>query len=350
MKRAIAWLLLIALGLSGCDDTEEHTEPTTRVVKLYQAGQQEIAPSRRFVGRVAALQSVDLSFRVSGRLQEFPAVQGTLIPRGELIARLDPTDYELAVRRAEAEQELARRQMERQRSLLQQNAVAQASFDAARTEYELADVQLDSARRDLEHTTLEAPFDALVTRRLVDNHSNVPANAEIVRVQDVSELRIRINVPESLVRHLEDPTRFRVRAELASIPGRQFSLVFRELVTEPDPVAQTYEVEFALDDDHPLLALPGMTASVFVELREAVMPPIVMVPASALAKDEAGRFHVWRYDEDSQTVSAQPVTVGEISGDHVAVIAGLPHGETIVAAGVHLLREGMSVTPLRDSL
>ncbi|WP_445157035.1 efflux RND transporter periplasmic adaptor subunit [Halomonas sp. E14] len=350
MKRGIAWLLLIALGLSGCNDTEEPTEPPTRVVKLYQAGQQEVAPSRRFVGRVAALQSVDLSFRVSGRLQEFPAVQGTVIPRGELIARLDPTDYELAVRRAEAEQELARRQLARQRSLLEQNAIAQADVDAVRTEYELADVQLDSARRDLEHTTLEAPFDALVTRRLVENHSNVPANAEVVRVQDVSELRIRINVPESLVRHLDDPSRFRVQAELVSMPGQRLPLTFRERVTEPDPVAQTYEVEFALDDDVPLVALPGMTASVYVELREAVVPPIVMVPVSALAKDEAGRFHVWRYDADSETVAAQRVTVGEISGDYVPVIAGLRHGETIVAAGVHLLREGMTVAPLRDSL
>ncbi|QJQ96092.1 MULTISPECIES: efflux RND transporter periplasmic adaptor subunit [Halomonadaceae] len=350
MRSAKASIFLFILLLTGCGGEDEQRESGPRVVKLIETGEQSDITSRRFVGRVDALSTVDLSFQVGGRLVEFPATQGGIIPEGELIARLEQTDYALAVRRAEAERELARSDMQRKRNLLEHNAVSQAVFDEARTNYELAEVQLESARQDLSYTTIRAPFDALVTRRQADLHSNVQPNAQVVRVQDVTELRVRMNAPEALIRHVAEPDRFNIEAELLSMPGQRIPLEYREHVTEPDDVAQTYEVEFAFSDDVPFVALPGMTATVFISLADAVIPPAVMIPVSAVGKDEAGNFHVWRYDADKQTVSSQQVIVGEISGDSVPVVSGLERGETIVAAGLHLLRDGMRVRPLEQAL
>ncbi|MDX5434529.1 MAG: efflux RND transporter periplasmic adaptor subunit [Halomonas sp.] len=351
MKRAVTLMALLVLALAGCDREQvDEEESSLRVVKLVEVGERSLVPSRRFVGRVEAVRTVDLSFRVGGQLTEMPPRQGEVIEQGETVARLDPADYELAVRRAEAEYQLARREMERTRHLLDNNSISQSAFDEVRTRYELAEVQRDSARQDLSYTTIEAPFDALVTRRLVENHSNVQPNTAIVRVQDVTELRVKINVPETLVRHVSDPERFQVEAELLAVPGERFPLEYREHVTEPDVVAQTYEVDFAITEPAEVGALPGMTVSVAVSLIDAIDHGALSIPLAALDKDSEGGFRVWVYHADDQRVEPRRVLVGAIQGESVPVLAGLQAGESIVAAGAHLLHENARVRPMEATL
>lgn len=108
------------------------------------------------------------------------------------------------------------------------------------------------APAELAYTSLYAPFDALIARRLVENHTTLPPNAEVVRIQDISELRIRINVPEALMQHLDGEHGFNAEAEIATLPGERIALEYREHITEPDEVAQTYQVEFApAEGEHP---------------------------------------------------------------------------------------------------
>ncbi|SDK99749.1 RND family efflux transporter, MFP subunit [Franzmannia pantelleriensis] len=350
MKSAWSLMLIVALGVSGCGSEDPARSDTARVVKLVDVSTAQQLPSRRFIGRVEARQTVDLSFRVGGQLSELPATPGTVIAQGETIARLDPTDYQLAVRRAEAEHQQATSTLSRQRNLLEQNAVSRSVFEEAETQYRLTEVQLDNARQELSYSVIEAPFDALITRRMVDNHTNVQPNTDIVRVQDVGELRVRINIPEGLIRYIDEPERFDLEAQLVSMPGQRLPLVYREHVTEPDEVAQTYEVALAFRDQDAVIALPGMTASVSVSPREVVEPPGVVVPVSAIAKDSNGDFRVWRYTADDGTVHPQPVVVGEMQDRHIAVLSGLDVGDTIVAAGVHALRDGMRVRPMEEAL
>lgn len=352
MRPQFSWIFIITvvLILSGCSDNEEPQEPPTQVVKLFETGQQDIFPSRRFVGRVDAVSTVNLAFQVGGRIQTFPVTQGTTVPAGELIAQLDPTDYALQVRGAQAEVEQARRHLNRQRNLYAHNAVSETVLDAARADAELAETQLESAKQELAYTSLYAPFDALITRRLVENHTTVPPNTEVVRIQDISELRIRINVPEALMQYLESERALNVEAEIATLPGERIPLVYREHVTEPDEVAQTYQIEFAPAEGVPLVTLPGTTATVFIELEDALTSSVMMIPSSALDHSENGEFRVWVYDPDAGSVSPQQVSVGEMSGDHVMIIAGLQPGASIAAAGVQQLRDGMQVKPLDAAL
>ena len=356
MKRSVRRVVLLGVGLLGlalvgCEsDQQAVTEEPARVVKLTQVGEQSLLPGRRFVGRVEAVSTVDLSFRVGGQLVEVPSQQGGVIPQGGVVARLDPTDYELAERRADAEYRLALRELERSRQLLDNNSISQSAFDEIRTRYELAEVQRDSARQELSYSVIEAPFDARITRRLVENHSNVQPGTAIVRVQDVTELRVAINVPETLVRHLTNPERFQVEAELLALPGERFALEYREHVTEPDSVAQTYEVDFAIVDPAASSAMPGMTVSVHVALADGVDYGAMLIPSSALDSDGEGSFRVWVYDAESRQVESRSVEVGEIQGEAVPVLSGLQRGEHIVAAGAHLLHEGQRVRPLKASL
>src|SRR5690606_9076759 len=185
-------------------------------------------------------------FQVGGRIVDMPVQQGTFVPKGSLIAALDPSDYQLAVREAELQLEQAARDLERTRTLLERGTLSRASLDQAETAHNLRQVALDTARRNLAYTRIVAPFDALVTRRLVDPFTNVPAGAHIVRVQNVEEFRVHINVPENLMGALSAPERLVAEAVFSNAPEQPLPLTYREHETEPDAVAQTYRVTFGL--------------------------------------------------------------------------------------------------------
>lgn len=342
----LAGLVVLALLLSRCNGNSDALvthEP--RPVRLYQVGETDLAPVRHFVGRIDAVNTVDLSFQVGGRIINMPVQQGTFVPKGTLIAALDPADYQLAVREAELQLEQASRDLERTRTLLERGTLSQANFDQAETAHNLRKVALDTARRNLAYTRIVAPFDALVTRRMVDPFTNVPAGAQIVRVQNVEEFRVHINVPENLMAALDDPSLLVAEAIFSNEPELPLPIEYREHETEPDAVAQTYRVSFGLPRQEDRTILPGMTVTVRVRSTGNTSDAINEVPQSALDSDASGAFRVWVYLADASVVKAHPVKVLGVTEEGKALVAGLKGNEQLVSAGVQLLHDDMPVTP-----
>lgn len=350
-------VLLLLTGLSGCRESsaeqgasvlsgsELRGAEQVRTVRLETLAAEASEGQRRFVGRVEALNTVDLSFQVGGRMVSIPVQQGTVVPRGGLIAELDKADYELAVREARVALDLAELDYQRNRQMLGSGAIPRATYDRALADLEMRQLALDAAQRNFAYTRIEAPFDALITRRIVDPFTQVGPGTPVVRVQDVTELRVAISVPENLMGLLQTPERFRVTAELSALPGQLFELAYREHATEADPVTQTYQISFGLSREQAPTVLPGMTATVTVASRAGFLPPHITVPVAALDSSPDGSFRVWVYDPVAGTVHARVVVVGALGSQRVTVNSGLEAGEQIVTAGAHLLREGMRVAP-----
>ncbi|OFE11901.1 hypothetical protein PHACT_01035 [Pseudohongiella acticola] len=347
----VTLLLSLFAIVNACQEStaEQDTGRELRTVRLETIGQERADGVRRFVGVVDALSTVDLAFQVGGRITRMPVQQGTIVPRGELIAELDSSDYELAVREARVALDLSTLDFERNRKMLDSGAIPRATFDRAQSDQELRQLALNAAQRNLDYTRIEAPFDALVTRRIVDSFTQVQAGTAVVRVQDVTELRVHISVPESLMAMLQTPERFAVSAEISAYPGRQFPLSYREHATEADPVTQTYQVSFGLPRQDGINILPGMTATVSVQSGDAFLAPRIDVPAAALDTADDGSFRVWVFEPGEGTVSSRSVTVGALGSNRVVINSGLTPGEQVVTAGAHMLYEGMAVTPFKNA-
>jgi RND family efflux transporter MFP subunit len=343
---ALSLVALATLGLAGCQEGAAVEEAEQiRPVRLITAGETQDLTARRFVGRVDAVSTVDLSFQVGGRIADIPVRQGTLLAEGETIATLEPDDYELALREAQLQYDLAARDLERKRELVAREAISTAAFEQSEIEYRLRRVALDNAERNRAHTTITAPFDALVTRRLADPFANVQAGTPIVRVQDVTELRVHINVPENVIGLVANPEMFRIEAIFPDRPDAALPLTYREHATEPDAIAQTYQVTLALEQPFDGTILPGMTVSVRVSLAAGIVQEAMTLPISAIDTAPEGDFRVWVYDPDRQSVSAREVALGDVGEDRIAVREGVAPGEQVVAAGAHLMREGLRVRP-----
>jgi len=336
-------LLILLSQLSACNNNTETPKQVIRTVRLETVSAQDMLMQRRFVGRIDAVSTVDLSFQVSGHLIELPAQEGRVIAKGGLIAALDENDYQLLVQQTEAQHQQNKLDVIRKRNLFKSGSLPKTMLDQAETVYKLSKVDLETAQRNLSYTRIIAPFDALVSQRLIDNFTNVAVHQSIVRVQELTELRVRINIPENMVKLLDQPEKFKAEAVFKQRPQQRFPLSYREHITEAGSMAQTYEVIFGLSRQNNQHVLPGMTVAVIVTKKQEAEMSQIAIPVSALDYDEQGEPRVWVFDPKTKTVSSRKVMLGKIKKHKIPVISGLKIGEQIVTAGAHLLREEMKV-------
>lgn len=352
-------LFVLVVLLVACGDTEEEPkQPGPRPVKIHIVSAGSEANIRSFPGTVRASQQADLSFRVSGVLQEIPVREGATVEEGALLARLDSTDFRLTVEQRRATFGNARTAFARAEELIKTGNISRGDYDRLQAEFRSAQAALDLAQRNLEYTELRAPFDGSIGARLVDNFEEVRASQTIIRFQDDTVLDIVFNVPENLVRRLDQTTaeeRFdRRRSEqlgiVATFEGteRTYPLTLNEASRAADEGTQTFRVTMSMPAPTDIQVLPGMTATVIVNLNRLFSDgAATWIPTSALVGDNELEPTVWLLDPDTMQVTQQTVTVGRLEGRRVEILSGLNEGDQVVATGAAYLDEGMEVARMR---
>ncbi len=339
------------LALTACERNEPPPveDQSIRPARVFQVTAEGGRILHEFVGRVDAAQTVDLSFEVAGPLARLEVREGQSVNSGELVAALNPRDFQLAVREAEVQLKLARQDLRRKQKLLKDRGISQSLVDDAQAQYDLRQVGLAQARENLADTRITAPFDAFVARRFTDNFVNVRAGDPIVRLSDLNELFVMASVPESLAATATEDRVIGIHARFPFLPDERFELTYRENTGEADAVAQTYQVTFAMPRPEAWNILPGMTATIELELTPEDPSQLnITIPTSALVADAERQFFVWVFHPDTQLVEKRPVEVGPMQGQGISVRSGLQGGELIVASGASQLRTGMKIRVLGE--
>ena len=342
-------LLFCVCCLVGCQrSAPPAADQAVRPAKLFRASSHPVTISHQFVGRLDAAQTVDVSFEVDGTLLELAVREGQAIGEGALVAALDPTDFQLAVREAEVQLRLATQDLNRKTTLLKERGISQSLVDDARAQYDLSQVRLSQAQERLSKSRVTAPFDAFVARRFVDNRTQVQAGDKVARLSDLNELKVVTSLPEGLVATVTPERVVSLSAGFDFLPDQRFPLIYRENTGEANPVAQTYEVTFTMQRPAGSNLLPGMTAEVRIELKTRDSNGTITIPTTALLSDPEGRFFVWIYDPATSRVSRRSVIVAEPGEHGVAITSGVSDGELLVAAGASQLQEGMQIRMLGE--
>ena len=335
--------LLTSLGLAlAVLATPIAAQDTPKPVKLMQVRETTPGFTRQFFGRVAARQTVDLAFQVAGQIVEMPVNEGFVIPKGGLIARLDQEPFELRLERAQLQKEQADRTVARL-SRLRGTTASQVAVDDAETEAQLAAIALRDAEYELEHATLTAPFDALVSSRAVEAFTTVSAGTPIVRIHDMSELRIEVDVPEILFQRSGQNDDITITAKFP-VSDEVFPLEIREFDAETSSVGQTFRIQFGLTPPEGLQILPGSSVTVNVKVQDERTG--IVVPATAVIADATGELSVMVFSPagaDEGTVRRVLVTIEPTQSGDVRVLKGLSDGDEVVVAGGAVLTDGQPV-------
>jgi RND family efflux transporter MFP subunit len=344
--------------LLGCGDAAiEDTGPVIRPVKSIVVASPQGSGVRNFPGRIDSANRADLAFRVRGTVAELGINEGQDVARGDVLARLDQTDFQIVLRDRQATWDRTEKDLNRARELVDEGAISRRDFDTVEANFKTADAALDQAKQNLEYTTLRAPFDGNIADRHVEAFEEIRGGQIIFSMIDRSSLEVTLDVPENIILLLPSAGRQGDRAANLNVwasfdvwPERRFELQFKEAATRADAQTQTFEVTFSLPAPQDVTVLPGMTASVTVDLSKALNEKSVYyVPITAVSADNELTSRVWTVDEASMTVHGRLVTLGRMVGSSVEVTDGLEPGLRIVTAGAAYLAEGMQVTLLKQT-
>jgi len=342
---------VMTLFLSGCGEKDQETKEIVRPVKVFHILGPEDFAKRSFPGKVEASQKADLSFPLAEELIELPIKEGEQVKQGQLIAKLNPTNFEIAVAEAKSKVEFAQLQLERTRRLLEKEFASQAEYDAHKTAADVAEAALGVARKSLEDTSLLAPFSGEIARRYVENFQNVQAKQPIVRLQNRSYIDVEIQIPESLAIRSDKLENALFEVEFETALGSRYKAKVKEVAGKADPDTQTYKVTLILPSPKDLNVLPGMTAIVQVKAKiiKDKEEKIFSIPTSTVFSDKGGKSYVWVILPSTNTLKKLEIKIERLVGEDIVVTQGLEPGQNLVAAGVKFLREGEKVNPLETS-
>ncbi|MGB5466850.1 MAG: efflux RND transporter periplasmic adaptor subunit [Sedimenticolaceae bacterium] len=354
-KLAIACGLFVAAMLGGCaEEVPPQTEAVTRPVKTMVIAGVDASGVRSFPARIAAAQRADLAFRLPGTVQELPVKEADRLQEGDLVARLDPTDYQIVVDDRQATFDKAEKNFARGKQLVGSGAISRLDFDRLEAEFKNAQAALKAATQDLAYTELKAPFGGIIAKREVDRFEEVQAKQTIAILQNIDMLEVKFDLPESIVRGIrgDDGTanerardQIKVFASFQDQPEEMYPLEFKEIATKADDKTQTFETTYLMKQREQGTVLPGMTADVTVDFADYIDSAMAFtVPVSAVVGDYKLDPQVWTVDEASMTVSPRTVRVGRLVGEGIEVLGGLEPGARVVTAGTPFLVEGMKVT------
>lgn len=354
--RVVALSALTVL-LTACkpeEPAQQALEPElARPAKIVTTQSGAIHAQRIYPGTLESSRRSELAFRVDGKLVEVIARAGVEVKQGDLLARLDESDFQNVVDERKARHELAKIQFDQATQLSRKKLVSQLQLDQSRVELTVAEAALEVARNNLAYTRLLAPFDGVIARVDVENHQTVRAQASIMNVHDGDHLQVHFNVPEALITRLkrvENPSvlqQYCGRVVFDSRADREFRACYREHETLPDPLTRTYQVVYTLKDIEDFPALPGMSVSIKIDL-SPLLPDsdlqAVLVPVEAVFQQEKTTY-VWIVDEQNRA-RIREVGTGKLQAGYFQVIDGLEAGARVIAAGVSYIHDGMLVTPV----
>jgi RND family efflux transporter MFP subunit len=343
--------LALALALSGCSKPVEKVEEVrpVRAIKMAAATTDTVA---EFSGEIRARYESRLGFRVAGKIVQRKVDVGAVVKKGDVLMRLDPQDLQLAQSQADAalgaadsNLALAKAELARYKELRDKNFVSQAVLDSKETAYRSALATRDQAaaalrtqRNQTGYGNLVADVDGVVTGIDAETGQVVAAGTPVVRVAQLGEKEIVISIPEDQVDALRKVSDVSVRTwanPKQALPGK-----LRELSPVAETATRTYTARISIPNAPADVRL-GMTA--YVTFSASTAKPMLKVPLTALVQNQGGSA-VWVVEND--TVRLTPVQLAAPSGNDMLVASGISPGQTVVTAGVNLLKPGQKVTVL----
>ncbi|MCJ8294392.1 MAG: efflux RND transporter periplasmic adaptor subunit [Colwellia sp.] len=366
-------IAILAMGLlSACEKPKEIVEkPQLRPVRTLVVQTLDVSQTFEFTAVVDAVNRADLAFKISGELTEFLVKQGDAVKKGDIIAKLDDSDLKIYLDEAQAHYDKAKADLTRAKNLLKTQYISASEFDQIRANAQSTKAQLATANNNLNYSVLTASFDGVIAKVYSKNHQEINAKEPIVRLHDLREIQLIVNIPESIMIHLrKNSVKGSVSAKFNSIDKQLFPLTFSEVATLADEYSKTYEVTFTMKSPQDYVILPGMTASVSANLslsRSSQSDSLpgknnehnqasFYLPSHTVLKDAQGNFVfvVQKHDIGVGKIVRKSVVIGDITAQGIEVFAGLTStlstGDYVISAGMSKISSGSLVkfTPASD--
>jgi membrane fusion protein (multidrug efflux system) len=336
--------------------------PPPPAVSVTPVVSRQIAESSDYIGRVTAIDKVDLVARVTGFIEQRNFTEGQLVKKGQLLFRIEQATYKAAVDQARATLAKAKAtavntklQLERGQELVRNNNIPQATVDqraaddaAAQAAVMEAQAQLEQAEINLGYTEIRSPIEGRIGLATYTEGNLVqPSSGKLATIVSQDPVYILFQASERDVleyksKVLEAPDKKLQPAIRIKLPNGSIyphPAVNDFLDVQVDSSSDTVAVRAKVANPQ-LLLIPGGLIVVTVE--RGAPQPALTVPQAAVLLDQAGRY-VLVVGADKK-VEQRRITTGVEQGRDVVVTSGLKEGELVITEGIQKVRPGQVVT------
>ena len=318
--------------------------------ELVQVRQQTVARSLPIAGTLKALNSALVKARVAGELQGLLVREGDSVKAGQVLAQIDPAEYQARLRQAQqqadasqAQIEIAQRQFDNNKALVEQGFISKTALDtsmanlnAAKATYQAAVSAADVASKTAKDTVMTAPISGLIAQRLAQPGERVALDTRILEIVDLSSLELEAALSPA------DSVAVRVGQNATlQIEGSAQAVRARVVRINPSAQAGSRSVLIYLS----LQPLPGLRQGLFAQGSLATTSFTgLTLPLSAVRTDKPMPYV---QVVENKKVVHRPVTLGErgeINGSLMVAVEGLAENTVVMAGSVGAVREGVSIT------
>lgn len=330
--------LLILMTATACSGNK--TERTERdiVVKVDTVRAEGQSKALQLPGRIIPASEVNASFKVAGTLRKVYVNEGSRVAAGQLLAEIDPVDYQVQLSATEAEYAQIKADAERVMGLYADGATTASNNDKARYGLQQIEAKLQHHRNQVAYTKIYAPFSGVVQKRYFDGGETVAAGMPVVSVLSDGDMEVEVNLPAASYMHREKFASYTCTLDI--LPDETFGLKLISILPKAN-ANQLYTMRLRFDKKNAQIAA-GMNAWVTVKT-SGEGSDMVRIPTTALLED-GGKCYAYKYNASSGKVSRTEVKVSSLRSDGTAVVEGqLMEDELVVSTGVHHLKDGDKV-------
>ena len=299
----------------------------------------------QYPGRVKAAKEVDLAFRVSGHLQRIYVEDGARVRKGQLLAEMDPSDYQVQLAATEAKYKQIKAEAERVIALYNDGGSTPNDYDKATYGLKQIEALYQHHQDELAYTKLYAPFDGFIQKRFFDAHETVAAGMPVIAILGSGTPEVEINIPAA--EYIRRDQFYDYHCTFDIYPGKIYPLEMIGITHKANP-NQLYTMRLKLDAKGLPVPSAGMNTMVSIFFHDNDNKTL-QVPSSAILH-EKGMTYVFAYLPQTKTVKRCAINCLRPLSDGNTIItsAEVKAGDVIVSAGIHALKEGQQVKPLES--
>lgn len=347
MRKTFTLFMAMALAILmvACAPKMKEQESVVRKVIITTPAKIDSISERKFTGIIKENAEVNLAFRVAGPIQKIYVNEGNYVTKGQLIAQIDPRDYEIQLGVAKAQYEQMKAEYDRLTELNKRKSVADNDYEKAVSGEKMLAIQLKHAQDQLNDTKLYAPFSGYIQTVKYHEKELVNTGMAIATLLDMNSYTIDVDLPISF--YLEKENFVAFHCLQTQVADSWYPLLLKGYKPKANN-NQLYTTCFRLDPKVNSKLAPGMNVLVQVSYKTKIKNPL-SVPLQSIFNAQ-GKTYVWIFNSNTSTVQQREVVTDElVKNGNIRIVSGLSEKDSIVIAGVHLLRNDEKVRLLEPT-